>query len=136
MPRKSIEWYDRGIKIKVLTKLDDVITDIISKNASIYNQRFIYKKLEIKYFLWCSSQSYFSLRKDIRLNTTQFFIMKIPNSGELQQTAIDHSSDIDFNSFKSLHKNLTVDLYLFLVTDTTLSPDNPILVQKNLLGSV
>ena len=113
-----------------------MITDIISKNASIYNQRFIYKKLEIKYFLWCSSQSYFSLRKDIRLNTTQFFIMKIPNSGELQQTAIDHSSDIDFNSFKSLHKNLTVDLYLFLVTDTTLSPDNPILVQKNLLGSV
>ena len=61
MPPKSIEWYDPGIKIKVLTVLDDVITDIISKNALIYNQRFIYKKLEIKYFLWCLMNTIFTI---------------------------------------------------------------------------
>ena len=39
-------------------------------------------------------QSYFKIQKDVRLNTTHFFIMKIPNKRELQQTAISHSSDI------------------------------------------
>ena len=42
------------------------------------------------------SQSYFKIPKDIRLNTTHFFIMKIPNKRELQQIALNHSSDIDF----------------------------------------
>ena len=31
------------------------------------------------------SQSYFKVPKTIRLNTTHFFIMKIPNKGKLQQ---------------------------------------------------
>ena len=31
------------------------------------------------------SQSYFKVLKDVRLNSTHFFIMKIPNKGELQQ---------------------------------------------------
>ena len=32
--------------------------------------------------------------KDVRLNTTDFFISKIPNKRELQQIALIHSSDI------------------------------------------
>ena len=41
-------------------------------------------------------QSCFKVPKDIRLNSTQYFIMKIPIKRELQQTTINHSSDIDF----------------------------------------
>ena len=32
--------------------------------------------------------------KDVRLNSTHFFIMKTPNQRELQQIALNHSSDI------------------------------------------
>ena len=39
-------------------------------------------------------QSYFKVPKRVRLNTTHFFIMKIPNKRELQQTELSHSSDI------------------------------------------
>ena len=42
------------------------------------------------------TQSYFSLPKNIRLNCRHFFIMKIPNKRELQQTAFNHLSDINF----------------------------------------
>ena len=42
------------------------------------------------------TQSYFKVAKDVRLNSTDFFIMKIPNKKELQQIALNHSSDIDF----------------------------------------
>ena len=45
------------------------------------------------------TQSYFKVPKDVRLNTSLFFIMKIPNKRELQQIAINHSSDINTEEF-------------------------------------
>ena len=80
-------------------------------------------------------QSYFKVPKDIRLNTTHFFIMKIPNKRELQQIAINHSSDIDFKDFVKIYKICTDDPYSFLVNDTTLSSDNPLRFRKNLYNT-
>ena len=45
------------------------------------------------------TQSYFKVPKDIRLNSTHFRIMKIPNKRELEQTVLNHSSDTDFKDF-------------------------------------
>ena len=39
-------------------------------------------------------QSYFKVPKDLRLNSTHFFIMKIPNKTELQQIALNHLSSM------------------------------------------
>ena len=50
------------------------------------------------------TQSYFVVPKNIRLNSMHYFIMKIPNKPELQQIAINHSSDIDFREFMNLYK--------------------------------
>ena len=61
------------------------------------------------------TQSYFKVSKDVRLNTNHFFIMKIPNKRELQQTALNNSSDIDFKDFIKIYKKCTDKPYLFLV---------------------
>ena len=45
------------------------------------------------------TKSYFKVPKDVRLNSTYFFIMKIPNKIELQQISLNHSSDIGFKDF-------------------------------------
>ena len=45
------------------------------------------------------TQSYFKVPKDVRLSTSHFFIAKIPNKRELQQTAINHSPDISTKDF-------------------------------------
>ena len=58
--------------------------------------------------------------------------MKIPNKRELQQIAINRSSDIDFKDFVKIYKKCTDDPYSFLVNDTTLSSDNPLRFRKNL----
>ena len=58
-----------------------------------------------------------------RLNSTHFFIMKIPNKRELQQIALNHSSDIDFKEFIKIYKKCTAESYSFLVNDTTLPLD-------------
>ena len=52
-------------------------------------------------------QSYFKVPKDVRLNSTHLFIMKILNKRELQQIALNHSSDIDFKDFMKIYKECT-----------------------------
>ena len=79
------------------------------------------------------TQLYFTVPKHVRLNSTHVFIVKIPNKRELQQIALNHSSDIDFKDFIKIYKKCTVEPYSFLVNDTTLESDNPLRFRKNLL---
>ena len=73
------------------------------------------------------------MSKDLRLNSTHFFIMKISNKRELQQTALNHSSDIDFKDFMQIYKKCTAESYSFLVNDTPLPSHNHLRFRKNLL---
>ena len=68
--------------------------------------------------------------KDVRLNSTHFFIMKIPNKRELQQIPLNHSSDIDFKDFIKIYKKCTARPYSFLVNDTILLSDDPLRFRK------
>ena len=72
--------------------------------------------------------------KDVRLNSTHFFIMKIPNKRELQQIALNHSSDIDFKDFMNIYKKCIKKPYSSLVNDTTLPSDDHLRFRKNHLG--
>ena len=79
------------------------------------------------------TQSHFKVPKDVKLNSIHFFIMKIPNKRELQQIALNHSSDIDFKDFIKIYKKCTTEPYPFLVNGITLPSDNPLRFRKNLL---
>ena len=59
--------------------------------------------------------------------------MKIPNKRELQQIALNHSSDIEFKDFINIYKNYTAEPYSFLVNDATLPSNNPLRFRKILL---
>ena len=85
-------------------------------------------------FLFFITQPYFKVPKDVRLNSTHFFIMKIPNKRELQQIALNHSSDINSKDFIKIYKKCTAEPYSFLVNDTTLASDNPLRFRKNLFN--
>ena len=74
------------------------------------------------------------MSKDVRLNSTHFFIMKTPNKRELQQIALNHSSDIDFKDFIKIFKKYTAEPYSFLVNDPTLPSDDPLRFKKKFLG--
>ena len=83
------------------------------------------------------TQSYFAVPKNIRLNSTHYFVMKIPNKRELLHIAFNHSSDIDFQDFMNLYKASTVQtFFFFLVFDTTLPSDNSLCFRKNLLETI
>ena len=80
------------------------------------------------------AQSYFKMPKDVRLNSTHFFIMKISNKRELEQIALNYSSDTDFKDFMKIYKKCTAKPCSFLVNNTTLPSDDPLRFRKNLLG--
>ena len=131
---ENIEDYNPRKKRKVLVIFDDMIADMINnkKLDSIVTELFIRgRKLNIS--IAFITQSYFKVSKDVRLNSTHFFIMKIPNKRELQQIALNHSSDIDFKDFMKIYKKYTKEPYSFLVNDTTLPSNDPLKFRKNRL---
>ena len=71
--------------------------------------------------------------KTIRLNATDYFVMKIPNKRELQQIASNHLSGIDFKDFMKFYKNYSKEPYSFLVNDMTLPTGNPLRFRDNSL---
>ena len=108
---------------------------VIKKLNPIVTESFIRgRKLNIS--LVFIKQSYFALPKRIRLNSTHYFLMKIPNIRELQQIAFNYSSDIDFQDFMNPYKKFTAEPYSFLVIDTTLPLDNSSSFRKNLLETI
>ena len=134
---KNIEEYNPNKKRKILIVFDGMIADMLSnkKLNPIVTELFIRgRKLNIS--LVFITQSYFAVPKNIRLNSTHYFIMKIPNKQELQQIAFNHSSDIDFKDFMNLYKKCTAKPYSFLVIDATLASDNPLRFRKNLLERI
>ena len=74
----------------------------------------------------------FKVPKDVRLNSTHIFIMKISNKRELQQIALCHSSGISSKDFIKIYKNCIAEPYSFLANDATLASDNPLRFRKNL----
>ena len=81
------------------------------------------------------TQSYFSVPKSARLNTTHYFIMKMKNRIELKNIAINHSADNDYNDFKKIYRERTTEPFNFLTIDTMLPASDPFRFRKNLFGS-
>ena len=133
--QKNIEEYNADKELKILIVFDDMIPDMINNKIlnSIVTELFIRsRKLNISIVF--ITKSYFKVPKDVRLNSTHFFIMKIPNKRELQQIALNHSSDISTKDFINIYKKCTSKPYSFLVNDATLASDNPLRFRKNLFN--
>ena len=132
---KNIDDYNPDKENKILIVFDDMIADMIhnKKLNSIVTELFIRgRKLNIS--LVFITQSYFKVPKDVRLNTSHFFIAKILNKRELQQVAINHSSDISTKDFTNIYRECTAEPYSFLVIDTILASSNPLRFKKNIFN--
>ena len=104
----NIDDYNPSRKRKILIVFDDIIADIMSnkKIQAMVKELFIrYRKLNIS--LVFITQSYFSVPKEVRLNSKHYSIMKIHNKRELQIVVTNHSADIDYKDFMNIYKKCT-----------------------------
>ena len=90
------------------------------------------RKRKLKISLVFITQSCFPSTKRY-LNSTHYFIIKLPNKRELQQIAFNHSSDIYFEDFINLYTKCTAKPYSFLVIDATRGSDIHLHFRKNVL---
>ena len=134
---ENIDLYKPNRKIKVLIVFDDMIADIMTnkKFQSVIKELFI-RCRKINISLLFITQCYFSVPKDVRLNSTHYLIMKIKNKRKLQNIAINHSVHIDYKDLIKLYREYTKEPYNVLAIDATVPSTNPLRFRKNLFDTL
>ena len=88
---KNIEGYNIDKKRKILIVFEDMIADMIhNRNLNPVVTESFTRGRKLNISIAFITQSYFKVPKDVRLNSTHFFIIKIPNRRELQQIPLNH----------------------------------------------
>ena len=131
---ENINDYNSKRRRKILIVFDDMIAYIMTNRRfqAVIKGLFIRcRKLNIS--LAFITQFCFSVPKDVRLNSTYYLIIKINNRKELQNIAINHSTDIDYYDFVRIYRECTRKLYSYLTIDTTLLASDPLRFRKSLL---
>ena len=134
---KNINDYNPSRKRKILIVFDDMISDIMTnKKFRVIIKELFIRCRKLNSSLVFITQSYFSVPKDVRLNSTRYLIMKINNRKNLQNIAINHSADVDYKNFIKIDKECTKEPFSSLTIDTTLPASNPLRFRKNLFDSL
>ena len=84
-----------------------------NKNVSPILAKLFIRGRKLNISLVFITQSYFAVPENIRLNSTHYCVMKVPSKRQLQQIAFNHSSDIDFQEFMNLYKNVLQNHFRF-----------------------
>ena len=85
----------------LIKKTYSIVTELVTSG----------RKLDIS--LAFVTQSYFTVPKNARLSSTHYFFMKIRNKQEVQQTAFNDSTDIDYQKFIDQYKKCTFKTMFF-----------------------
>ena len=116
----NIEDYNKRRRRKVLIIFDDMISHVMSdKKAQQILKDLIIRRRKLNISICFSTQSYFSLPKDVRLYWTHYILFKLNNKRELQNIAINNSADVDYKGFIKIYRHCTKELFNFLTTDAT-----------------
>ena len=127
---ENIDDYNPNKQGKILIVFGDMIEDIMTNKklqAIIKDLSIRCTKLNIS--LVFITQTYFSVPKDVRLNSTYYLIMEINNRTELENIAINHSADINYKDLWKFTGNVQENRILFLAFTCNWSPK----IRKNLL---
>ena len=85
---QNIKEYNPEKKRKILVVFDDMITDMLSnRNINPIIIKLFIRDRKLIISLLFITQFYFAVPKNIRLNSTHYFITKISNKRELRQIA-------------------------------------------------
>ena len=123
----NIDNYNPRRKRKILIVFDDMIADrMTNKRFQAIIKELLIRCRKLNTSIVLITQYYYSVPKEVRLNSTYNLTMKIHNKREFQQIAINHSVDINYKYLL---------LYSFLTIDTTLLAENPLRFRKNLSDS-
>ena len=102
---ENIDDYNSSRQRKILIEFHDMIADIMTnkKFQVIIKEPFI-RCRKLNTSLVFITRCYFSVPKDVRLNSTHYLIMKFNNKKELQNIAINHSANNDYKDIMKIYR--------------------------------
>ena len=111
---KNIEEYKPNKKRKILIAFDDMIADMLSnkKLNPIVIELFI-RDRKVNISLVFVTQSYFAMPKSIRLNSTDYFIMEIPNKQNFSKMHLIIHQILNLTTLQIFTKNVLPNYILF-----------------------
>ena len=102
---ENIDDYNPNRKRKIWIVFDGMIADIMSdKKFQVITKELFIRCRKLNISLVFTTQSYFSVPKDVRLNSTYYLIMKTNNKKELKNIAFNHSVDIYYKDFAKIYR--------------------------------
>ena len=132
----NIDDYNPTRKKRTLIMPDDMIADIMTnKKFQVMIKELFIRCRKLNIYLVFITQPYFSVPKEVSLNSKYYLIMKIHNEKEVQNIATNHSAVIDYEGFMKIYRECISEPYSFLTIDTTLPANNPLKFRKNILLS-
>ena len=87
---KNIDEYNADKERRIFMVFDDMTAMINNKKLNSVVTKLFIRGRKLNISIAFITKSYFKVPQDVRLNSTHFFIMKIPNKRELQQIAPNH----------------------------------------------
>ena len=116
-----------------------MIADMLSnKKLNLIITELLIRGRKLNISLVFITEFYFAVPKNIRLNSTHYFMMKISNKQEFKGIASNNLSDIEFKASlqMTLCKKCTEKQCSFLVIDANLASDNYLSFSKNLVERI
>ena len=133
---ESIHDYNSSRRRTILILFNDMIADTMkNKQFQAIIKKLFIRCRKLNNSLVFITQSYFSVPKDVRLNSTHYLIMKINTKRELRNIAINHSADIGCQDFMEIYGEFKKEPYNFFTIDTTSPASDPLRYRKNLFHS-
>ena len=124
---KNTNDYNLSRKRKKLIVFHDMIADVKgNQKVQVIIEGLFIRCRKLNIWLAFITQSYFSVSKDVKLNSTHFLIMKINNRTELKNIGVDHSTDIDYKDLMKIYLECTKEPFNFLAIDLTLPVSDPL----------
>ena len=113
---KNIEEYNPNKKRKILIVFDDMIAGMLSnrKFNTIVTELFI-RGRKLNVYLVFIAEYYFDAPKNIRLNSTHYFVIKIPNKRELHQIHLIIYQILTFKTLRIFIKSVLGNHILFWI---------------------
>ena len=99
-------------KKKISIVFDDMIAGMLKKKKlNLRVTKLFIRKRKLKISLAFITQFFLDAHESVRLNSTHYFMKKIPSKQELRQIEFNHSSDIDFQeNLKFLNLSNKIEL--------------------------
>ena len=129
--------YNPNKKREILVAFDNMIAGMVSnKKVNPITTGLFLRGRKLNISLVFITQTYFAVNENIRLKSTDSFVMKIPNKKGIQEISFNHLSDVDCQDFVNLEKKLYFKTIFLLVVDTPFTSDSFLHFRKNLLEGI